>query len=434
VTSTHRVAIFLNWPGFDINVSPAVYTLLKLLLDDGVEIDLFTPSQLIKENTVLASINNVYENSKPRTITWKGLRHLSGEDFFGEPYKDSNRLRKEERDYFYRDVLKTFKLLFYIVQNRKRPLKLVCSLDMYNAIMKRVSQKTYDYTIGIEEAGLVIAHQVLPDVPLLYYSLELYYEDYPKHAFRKSLYGRFLKKFQRQAFAYVDAVIIQDEDRAFKLFEDMHQIYIPTKVLYFPVSYLGAAMWQRDSLLRDRFPSIGNRTILLQAGSIVLARYAAELMSAAHSCPPDMAVVFHGKFDKASKEMAENTPCYVSMPVPFDMLERIPASADIGLVFYPDWNDNDRFTAHASGQLALFLKCGVPVIVRRATSLYRLIKTYDCGVAVDSASEIFDAARIILANYEAYCQRALQCFQNEHDLGNYYLAIQSWMSRRCQNT
>ncbi|NJN66444.1 MAG: glycosyltransferase family 4 protein [Chloroflexaceae bacterium] len=122
--------------------------------------------------------------------------------------------------------------------------------------------------------------------------------------------------------------------------------------------------------------------------------------------------------------LKESGTCWINQDlVPFETLADVPASADIGLVFYKNFSENDRLIAHASGQLALFLQCGVPVIVDNKPSLRYLVETYHCGVAVRSTDDIFDAARQILADYEAYCQGALECFAREHDLSGPYARV-----------
>ena len=102
--------------------------------------------------------------------------------------------------------------------------------------------------------------------------------------------------------------------------------------------------------------------------------------------------------------------------MPLEDLHKVVASADIGLVFYTSENENDRLIAHASGQLALYLQCGVPVVVGGGGTHEAIVREYACGQVVAHETEVFSAARTILADYGAFSDRAVECFNKEYDL------------------
>jgi hypothetical protein len=79
-------------------------------------------------------------------------------------------------------------------------------------------------------------------------------------------------------------------------------------------------------------------------------------------------------------------------------------------------NENDRLIAHASGQLALFLQCGVPVVAGGGGTHEAVVREYGCGRVVAHESAVFSAARTILADYDAFSDRAVACFEKEYDL------------------
>jgi glycosyltransferase involved in cell wall biosynthesis len=100
-------------------------------------------------------------------------------------------------------------------------------------------------------------------------------------------------------------------------------------------------------------------------------------------------------------------------------LDMLVSSADIGLIFYLDDNQNDGLISHASGQLSHFTMLGVPVITSYSPSMERLIDKYQCGIAVKSVNDIYAAASQIARDYEKYCSGAIACFQAEFDIENY---------------
>jgi glycosyltransferase involved in cell wall biosynthesis len=414
-----RIAFFPP-PSFGSNIirSPAVYSLLRLLAEDGIVVDVFTESSIIGRDKHLEPIHNVYA--------------ISSEQDSSDWSKKPSRLDKVKRSLLLRPfligkirlrgMLNWIKKRLAIHSSQYDPRQLVAKKSFLSTIDQHISGHKYDLVIGIDEEGIILAHYSLPEVVLMCYSLELYTEEHPHPHYNNDrlFYGR-MKMLQRQAFKQINAVLVQDHDRARFLFQDMHQPYDPEKVLTFPVSYVGKAHRYRDDFLRQRFPDIGERTILLQFGRIMQKRCSPELIRSTRQCPSDMVVIFHGPFDLASRDMLSSAQCLVSQPdIPFEELEKIPASADIGLVFYKDISMNNRLVARSSGQLSLFMKCGVPVIVNDTPSMRSLVETYHCGVAVQSPDQIYEASRQILKNYEEYCQGSLHCFAQEHDLHRHY--------------
>lgn len=418
-----RIAIFLCWEGTRLPASPAVQSLLTFLAEDGFEIDLFTRTSVPdlhlfcgRVRNIVGTVEQTDGTRRLASFTWLRLRRQ---------FPLLNGLVGRYR--LYRDIMMK-RIQAYV--SYWYPPAMVMTPSFHRAVKRRLAEQSYDWVIGIEEEGLIAAHAYLPDLPLIHYSLELYYEEHPHYTGLP--YWKRFKQLFRAAFAHLDMLIVQDEDRARVVFQDAHQPYDPQKVRLFPVSYPGPAQRYRSHYLRQRFPDIGDRPILLQFGSIEKRRCSPNLIRATRLCPPDLAVIFHGNFrDRASLQALKIGRCRVSGElVPFERLVDIPASADIGLVFYADISENERLIAHASGQLALFLKCGVPVIVDHKPSMRSLVQTYHCGVAVEHADDIFDAARHILADYEAYCQGALECFAREHDLREPYARIRERIELR----
>ncbi|PZC47847.1 MAG: hypothetical protein C1O27_000732 [Chloroflexi bacterium] len=305
------------------------------------------------------------------------------------------------------------------------PRLLVASSNLIELVESSATGASYAAAIGVGEGGAVLAHYSLPGVRLLYYSLELFYEGHPEMGGHRFLR---IKAAERELFPQVAAVIIQDEERARRLWRDMGCAYQPEKVLTFPTSYLGPADYLRSDLLRTRLPEMGDRKILLQWGSTSKARRTDELLRASRACPPDLAMVFHGRIGSDCADELPKAQCWISKPdLPREAVVDLVASSDIGIIFYQENNENDGIIAHASGQLSLFLKCGVPVIVDNKPSLKLLVDTYGCGVVVDGADEVFQAAHTILSDYDSYSEGALACFEAEHNLESHFQSLMEFM-------
>lgn len=416
----NRIALFgPTWLHENFATSPATQTLLSLFLQDGIQVDVFTERQITGLYPPLDQITNIY-GAAASPPSAQAPQRVAGHTVQSPLQRKLKRTRIKLN--WLKNELRKMPAIYY---SQYEPRKCVSSRRLRAAIDDHVARTSYDCAIGIEEGGIILARHSLPQrTPLLYYSLELYTEDHPAFAGLGRYNFRHRKRMQRLSFPHARAVVIQDHDRARVLFEDMRQPYDAERVITFPVSFLGQAQMRRDGFLRERFTEIGERTILLQFGSIRPDRFSDEIIQASHSCPSDMAVVVHGSISHDCWEALQTAPCLASTgDVPFEEVEKVPASADIGLIFYQSSSDNNRLIAHASGQLALFLKCGVPVIVDDKPSLRSLVEAYHCGVAVQKPADIFDAARHIRANYDAYCQGALRCFAQEHDLLPHYAQL-----------
>ena len=86
-------------------------------------------------------------------------------------------------------------------------------------------------------------------------------------------------------------------------------------------------------------------------------------------------------------------------PVPYDRIDHIVGSCDIGVVFYNAPGPNFDLCGKGSGKLCRHLRLGKPVIVNRQGSLEWVAK-YGAGEVANSTEELIQATQKICANYE----------------------------------
>lgn len=291
--------------------------------------------------------------------------------------------------------------------------------EFINLISQRCTLQLCDVVIAVDVKELIVCHQVVTEVPIIYYSLELYHRGHP--AFLSTHLGP-LKYAETMAFKDVASVIIQDEERARFLWKDNQRPYEPEKVILFPVSSMGQATIKRSDYFRTLYPEFDRQKLLLQMGNIHKYRRSDELIKIASLCPERYAMIFHGfnvDFYKKAIDSIDNLRCRFSQAVESFHVEKIAAGTDIGLVFYLDNNFNERFIAHASATFSLFMKFGIPVLVGNIGSLSRIVRQYNCGIVVEDLGNLFRAADQVMENYESYSQNAVRCFEGEHQLSNY---------------
>jgi len=283
---------------------------------------------------------------------------------------------------------------------------------------KLMHDRQYCCLIGVEKTGLVWAGRLaaIDQIPIIYYSLELYTWDDP--VVTSSWAARRLKLAEVRHHRRAVATIIQDKRRAAVLFRD-HQLDPPITALYLPVSLNHIGGLVRTDFLQARLHLSPEQTLILQFGYITPIRWSLDLARIAQGFPADWALVLHGpatpdcaatirRIDNAGRVIVSTDH------LPSDLLPTLVASAHIGLVLYRATPVNDYLTAFASEKLALYLQCGLPVIAFRYPG-YELLEAQRCGVLVDAIDDLPQAIATILAHYAEFSDNARMCFAEYYE-------------------
>lgn len=279
-----------------------------------------------------------------------------------------------------------------------------------------IEKRQYYCLIGIEKQGLIWAG-MLSDVyhyPLVYYSLELYIEDYPD-LFRFYHILDAERKYHKVAIA----TIIQDEPRANYLLKSngIEQ----ANVLYFPVSAKGNTIHEKSKFLKDKLHIDDNKKIVLYFGRIDKTRYLSHVVKIAKDLDDDVILVLHGFGPKRYLEYLQTIADQNKVKFSFDIIseeeiENLISSADIGIALYKTTNANDRLVAFSSGKIAYYTQCGVPMIAFDTESFRELANTFRCVELITNTNEIPQKVRKILENYDSYQQHSYAAYQRFYNL------------------
>jgi glycosyltransferase involved in cell wall biosynthesis len=107
-------------------------------------------------------------------------------------------------------------------------------------------------------------------------------------------------------------------------------------------------------------------------------------------------------------------------PVNYDDLDTLVSSGKIGVVLYrEDFGLNFRL-AGASGKLAQYLRCGLPVVCLDLPGVGDVVRKFDCGICVQSIDEMGEAIRLILHDYDRYSINALKCYMDNYEFGAHF--------------
>lgn len=111
-------------------------------------------------------------------------------------------------------------------------------------------------------------------------------------------------------------------------------------------------------------------------------------------------------------------------PVPYELIWKVYASADVGLVFYNKaFGSNYSSIIGASGKLSHYLKYGLPVIALDLPGFKDLFEEYNCGIVISHPDKLQEAYEAIRRNYDMMKKGALSCYKECYDFDNQFQNI-----------
>jgi glycosyltransferase involved in cell wall biosynthesis len=122
-------------------------------------------------------------------------------------------------------------------------------------------------------------------------------------------------------------------------------------------------------------------------------------------------------------------------PVPANEVDSLVSSADVGVALYSvkELGFRAEFMGLASGKIANYLKCGLPVVASDIPSIRRYVESYRCGVCVQSADQVKDAIAMIMSDYRSYSENAVRCFNELWAPDRYCASIAERLDRLCRH-
>ena len=314
----------------------------------------------------------------------------------------------------YKRLLNKIAILFSLSQN-DRPDEII-DRDILNKSREIIGTIHYYCFIGIEKQGLIWAGMLseIYHCPLVYFSLELFIEDYP------DLYRFYhILDAERKYHKLATATIIQDGPRANVLLKSngIEQ----TNVLYLPVSSKGDIIREKSKFLQTKLHIDDNKKIVLYFGRIDKTRYMSQIVKMAKDLDDGVILVLHGFGPKRYLEYLQSIADKKKVRFSFDFIaeeeiENLISSADIGIALYKTTNANDRLVAFSSSKTAYYTQCGVPMIAFDTESFRELVNAYRCVELITTVNEIPHKVRKILENYDLYRQQSHAAYKRFYNL------------------
>lgn len=292
-----------------------------------------------------------------------------------------------------------------LVKQRKRKFELPTKVKLLLCLLKDLMLNRSDIYIGGDDGGcylLCMFHKII-----------------------KNRYVNFLLEYPEiedanQLKRIEDADILITHDHWHSDFLKQHCKLDGKCILYLPnASYTDEFRGSSDYLSK-RLGIDRDKVLILHSGGLDIMFMCKELATSAKNWDKNKVLVFH------TSHSVEKDPYYISMshaiegqdnvmfsmkPVPNDELDKLVASATIGVALYSveELSYRAEYMGVAAGKIGNYLKCGVPVIVNRLPSL-SYIEEFNCGILIDSLDDIESACNKIIANYEEFREGAYRCY------------------------
>lgn len=273
---------------------------------------------------------------------------------------------------------------------------------------------SYLALIGVEKGGLGLAGAIANRLgaPLVYYSLELYTWDH--HWVIASRRMKRFKLIEEHYHPQCALTIVQDKQRGEALLKS-NQVSNNMPMAYLPISLSGPINTSPSQWLQNQLGVGVDEVLILSYGMMSQRRRCIDLVRIAQVFPENWKIVFHGYgprelIDQMLDVDKSRRICISDRIVPAEEREEVVRSATVGLAIYDNESLNDKLTGFSSEKVAVYLKCGVPIIALRHSS-YQHIEDEGAAVLVDELEDIPRAVQIIIRNYARYRASAYRCFQ-----------------------
>ncbi|MCK4822248.1 glycosyltransferase, partial [bacterium] len=244
-------------------------------------------------------------------------------------------------------------------------------------------KKKYDYCIGLESKGLLLA-KIAADASgcrFGYLNFELYDEKNPG-VWREQIAD--VKKFESLLMPEIDLFMIQDETRHNEYFKILNTNQRPQNTMYFPVSLPRVCLSEKPRYWHERYNLPEEFKIVFYIGQICSNRLVDKMVMAAQSFNDDQLLVIHGRgnadFLKELKQLdKKNKVIFSTDQAGWNMMNYLAASADMGLAFYRADRINDFTTGKSSAKLARYMQAGIPVICPEYPTFKDVVDKYHNG-------------------------------------------------------
>ena len=235
-----------------------------------------------------------------------------------------------------------------------------------------------------------------------------------------------LKKRQVKALSNVDKVIITSYNRA-KIFSDINS-YPINDIFVLPVVPRKRIINKKSNYFRKKFQICDNTKIVLYSGNFVDWAQCKEIIESMKNWPNNVVLVMHtwnkmaleSEYFKEMNQAAKNYPVFFSSDfLNYKDMGEALSSADIGIFYYKEIDDNFTEICFSSNKMGEYLASGLPIICSPFPSLIKFVEKNEIGFSV-SHNDIGQSINNICVNIDKYKKNVEKCVRQFLVFDTYY--------------
>jgi len=287
-------------------------------------------------------------------------------------------------------------------------------------LKKKLSDYSYVYFMPIECKSLLCLNHINDKNKIIYYNMELLdWED-------EDRYKQTLKKLEYQMISELSNAVIPSPRRA-ELFAKINDFDL-SKIFILPVASMGDPIRARSKYFRELFGIPDDWKIVVYSGNIAPWAKCLEIIQSVKDWPDGYALVMHTwnksvvgtRYYNEMINEARGLPVYFSSEyITYDDLAVALSSADIGVMFYEEIDDNFTEILFSSNKFGEYLKAGLAIICSEFVSLKDFVEERSIGAAI-SIRELPRAVRLIGEKIEILRENAHACYEEQLRFENYF--------------
>jgi hypothetical protein len=298
----------------------------------------------------------------------------------------------------------------YTLPPTRNDLKTLCRLAV-----RGVLRRDYAAVLATPIVSVVLGRilSALWRVPLVVLSDELYTRD--DRAWNPHPRWR---RIMNRAHTHAALTVITDLRRTAALVADSPRLR-RQRYLELPSVPAGIPPRAQPEEFRRSLGLPEDTVLLLHAGQLSWFMRGPELLATLPSLPVGCALVvqMNHQPEPTTVELCRLVEAtqpfrFLAHPLPYERLDEVVTACDIGVAFYCGAGPNFALCGKGSGKVNRCLRAGKPVIVDSNSGL-DWIAEYGAAVAIHTVADLPAALRTIMADYDTFAARALQCHR-EH--------------------
>jgi glycosyltransferase involved in cell wall biosynthesis len=278
--------------------------------------------------------------------------------------------------------------------------------------------KTREIFIAGDPVSLIASYLAVKNKNhvLVYWPLELWvYSDL------KTTYLKVLKRIEKRLHKHAVCTLEFGINRRAILSKENN---IPLDSIYIiPNAPIGEPQITRNFYFNELFGIPLEKKIILYAGGLTDFNGITSLIESLKNMSDNYVLVLHSKIEVNNIKMIDLNEklkpfnAYISSkPLPFDKINLIYSSCDIGLMLIvPDnsnWDTNYQYADWSPGKLFNYLQFGVPVITTNLYGYDEFIEGNRIGKIVKNIDQVFSKAEEIISAESQYKNNCIKLFND----------------------